>query len=402
MCKSIVYVGDFDFRNENVQAHLVKNNGKIFNALGYSVEYIGINREVSSFKELSSLPQYAISGENDYFELPNTLNFSGMLKTSKISKLIIDKLNETKNSQGVSCVITYQSPSYAVVVQKIAKWCKRNGVKYIVNSADLPIFDVQSTIRRVVMKINWDKLHKVNHKNADGIIAVSSFIEEFYKKEGRPSVIIPPLFDCESFREEITPNVICNFVYAGTPFKLTGREADPKGMKDRLDKIIDLFLELTSQGIKYRFDIVGVTKEEYVAGVPRHASAVNDESNIRFWGKKSHEETLRMIESADFSINYRDENLMTRAGFSTKIVESVSLGTPVIINPISDTFRYLEEGSDGFALCDDFEKNAEKLKFICELSHDVRFKTKQNLLEKKTFDITSHVNAMASFLHSVI
>ena len=44
MDSCIVYIGDFDFRNENVQAHLVKNNGKVLNSLGYHIEYIGINR----------------------------------------------------------------------------------------------------------------------------------------------------------------------------------------------------------------------------------------------------------------------------------------------------------------------------------------------------------------------
>ena len=33
LTKCIVYIGDFDIRNENVQSHLVRNNGKIFNEL---------------------------------------------------------------------------------------------------------------------------------------------------------------------------------------------------------------------------------------------------------------------------------------------------------------------------------------------------------------------------------
>jgi hypothetical protein len=35
--KAVVYIGEFDLRNENVQAHLVKNNGKLLKQLGYEV-----------------------------------------------------------------------------------------------------------------------------------------------------------------------------------------------------------------------------------------------------------------------------------------------------------------------------------------------------------------------------
>ena len=31
--KAVVYIGEFDLRNENVQAHLVKNNGKLLKQL---------------------------------------------------------------------------------------------------------------------------------------------------------------------------------------------------------------------------------------------------------------------------------------------------------------------------------------------------------------------------------
>ena len=401
MKKCIVYIGDFDFRNENVQAHLVKNNGKIFNSLGYHVEYIGINRNISSFQEIAELSEYYINDENHYTELPDTLSFSGLLKISTICNAIVEKLNELKKIYDVSNVITYQSPSYAIAVEKIAKWCKRNNVSYVVNCADLPTFELQSFVRRIVMKMNWHYLHKVNKKRADGVIAVSNFIADYYSKKGRACVIIPPLFDTTKLNSDISSNVVPKLIYAGTPFKITGHEAAPEGMKDRLDKIIDLLLVLSKKGIEYSFDIVGITKEDYLDGVPRHAALFEGESKIHFWGKRSHDDTLRMVEQADFSINYRDENLMTMAGFSTKIVESVSLGTPVIINSISDTFLYLRDGSDGFMLSGNHEQDIEKLKMLCTFSQEERFKLKCSLYEKKIFDITKYVDIMGNFLHSL-
>jgi hypothetical protein len=40
------------------------------------------------------------------------------------------------------------------------------------------------------MNINWNYMHRINKKYADGVISVSRYIDNFYKKDGRPSVII--------------------------------------------------------------------------------------------------------------------------------------------------------------------------------------------------------------------
>lgn len=401
MQKCIVYIGDFDLRNENVQAHLVKNNGKILNMLGYHVEYIGINRQESSFETVSSLSPVQLAGGACYLELPDTLSATGMFKVAKICKIIVDRLHALKKTYDLSYVITYQSPTYAVALKQIASWCKKNDVRYIVNCADLPTFDLQSPIRKIVMKSNWSYMHRINRKYADGVIAVSHFIADFYKKTGRASVVIPPLFDDVTDPSVARSNERATFIYAGTPFKVTGREASPDGMKDRLDKVIDLFVELSKRGADYVFDIVGISKEEYLTGVPRHAEFLLQESRIVFWGRKSHTQTLAMIAKADFSINYRDENLMTKAGFSTKIVESVSLGTPVVINSISDTFLYLQDGRDAFMLSGNCERDVVKLEALCSLNQAERMDLRQRLLNKKIFHVESYLKTMSSFLNAV-
>lgn len=400
MSRYIVYIGDFDLRNENVQAHLVRNNGKILNSLDFDVEYIGINRNESSFRTVDSFPPLRFDDSN-YLELPYTLSISGLHKVPEICRRIIDRLDTISKKHGISYVITYQSPTYAVAIKRIAAWCKKRKVPYLVNCADLPTFELQSPVKKAVMKMNWAYLHKVNKKYADGIIAVSRYIDDFYKKPNRESVIIPPLFGTDDIDLTTLENDIPTFIYAGTPFVITHREATPGGMKDRLDKVIDLFLLLSDAGVNYRFRIVGIEKNDYLDGVPRHAAALSDETRIEFCGRMSHGETLQAVSQADFSINYRDENLMTKAGFSTKIVESVSVGTPVIINPISDTFLYLKDGKDGFSLSGDVDKDIRKLKSLCSMSRGERSAMKQKLFNKKIFDVSKYKNVMDCFLHSV-
>lgn len=397
MKKYVIYVGEFDLRNKNVQSHLVLNNGKMFNLLGYEVVYIGVNRQVNSFSELENLPFYL--GKEEYLELPNTFNFKGVILYREVYRKIINYLDKIYNRNKVEYLITYQAPTFSIILEALGLWCKKNRVKYIVNCADLPIFKLQSFIKRQGMELNWNQMYKINKKYANGIIAVSSYIEKFYNKFDK-TIIIPPLFDFGKFQQiEYSPRKVTRFLYAGKPFVILKHEADPLGMKDRLDKIIDLFLEIIKKEVKFEFLVIGLTKEEYLTCVPRHRNILKNENSIVFIGNKTHKETLKMVSEADFTINFRDENLMTRAGFSTKIVESISMGTPVIINEIGDTFNYLIEDVTAFKLKEGDQKyNICLIEKLCKFSIEMRKKMKKNCYEQKTFDYMNYTGKFNKFL----
>lgn len=398
--RSIAYIGEFDLRNQNVQAHLVLNNGKIFKSLGYKVNYIGVNRKYTTYDKVSKL-QYFSESEN-YLELPNTLNIKGILLYKKTCDKVMKYLDRIFKENKLEYVITYQSPTFAGILKKIAIWCKKNRVKYIVNCADLPIFELQPFIKKSVMKWNWNEIYKINKKYADGFIVVSNYIEKFYKTEKSKTIIIPPLFDYEKIENySYEKTNIATFIYAGQPFVTINHEASPSGMKDRLDKIVDLFILASEKNISYKFIIVGLTREEYLTCVPRHKKDLEYENKIVFSGKKSHKETLDLIAQADYSINFRDENLMTRAGFSTKVVESISLGTPVVMNDISDTFKYLKEDYMGYKLDKNIDNNLNKINKLCTISPEERIKNKKKCFKEKIFDCYKYKDTINNFLDSL-
>lgn len=393
--KTIVYIGDFDFRNENVQSYLVKNNAKIFSTIGFQVYFVGIDRLNTDLKSIGNTKM----DNNNYLELPNSLNLSGLFKCKDTCDTILEQLDELNRKYDVTHVITYQSPTYAVALRVIAIWCKSNSIKYIVNCADIPVFDSQPFIKRVVMKWNWIMIHKYTKKYADKVIAVSKMIENFYRKEGRKIIVIPPLFDKKEFNfKHSEPKAITRFIYAGTPFVQTKGKINPKGMKDRLDKIIDWFVELSNRGVDYSLAIVGISKDNYVVAVPRHKDCLANNPKIHFFGKLKHIQTLELVADSDFSINYRDENEMTKAGFSTKIVESISLGTPVVTNDASDIARYLLRDSQWFELKDDSSKNIELIWKLAKISQLERKDLKERCLSNVAFCMDTYLNQLKEFL----
>ena len=53
----------------------------------------------------------------------------------------------------------------------------------------------------------------------------------------------------------------------------------------------------------------------------------------------------------------RDDNRVTKAGFPTKFVESISAGVPVITNKTSDLEYHLKNGENGFLLGNNIEND---------------------------------------------
>ena len=398
--KCIIYIGDFDLRNENVQSHLVKNNAKILNRLGFKVAFVGVNKEVFSCDVIKELPLLNM-GDNLYLELENTLNARGFFKYPQLARRIISFFDTLSEKYELCHVISYQSPTFAPILKRIVRFCKNNGVTYIVNCADITLFTSQPFFRRLAMMVNWHYLHKINRDNADGIIAVSSYIERFYNKKGRPSVVIPPLFD-ENVDLNYNLEEVTTFVHAGFPFPPIKKKLCANNMKDRLDLIVDWFAELSSRHVPYKLILIGLSKETYCENIPWQKKQLETISEIVFKGRCSHSETLELVKNSDYMITYRDKNPMTEAGLPTKVVESVSVGTPVIMNEVGDTLSYLQEGVSGYKIVEDKTHEVDFLAGLCgNKTIESRLSAKQKCAKLGTFRLETYQPIIESFLKSV-
>lgn len=397
--KCVIYIGDFDLRNQNVQSHLVKNNSKILNKLGYTVAFIGVNKEVSDQKEIESLPKLE-TGNNLFLEVENTLNAGGLLKLHKVTKRIMSFCECLKERYDITHIISYQAPTFFPILTKIVSFCRKNKISYIVNCADITLFRSQPLLRRIVMTVNWHYLHKVNKKYADGIIAVSSYIEKFYYKPDRPTLILPPLFD-ENIDLNYNLDDVTTFVHAGFPFAPLKKELTSNHMKDRLDLIVDWFIELSNRKVACKLIVIGLSKETYIKNIPWQKELLENIPEIEFKGRCSHSETLEMVKNSDYMITYRDKNPMTEAGLPTKVVESVSLGTPVIMNEVGDTLSYLKQGISGYKIAQKKEEDIDLLISLCGRTKEERISAKRRCSQLRTFRLDNYKSKVENFLNNV-
>ncbi len=89
---------------------------------------------------------------------------------------------------------------------------------------------------------------------------------------------------------------------------------------------------------------------------------------------------------------------MTEAGLSTKVVESVSLGTPVVMNSIGDTFKYLDKGISGFELLGDMDEDVRVMTQLCNTDANYRLLLKKKCYSLQVFSINKYQKSMYDFL----
>jgi glycosyltransferase involved in cell wall biosynthesis len=168
------------------------------------------------------------------------------------------------------------------------------------------------------------------------VIAISSFLQAHFTDRGCDVVRIPVILDMSGFSPE--KHVVSGrttIVYAGSP-----------GRKDSLERIVRGYLlltELERQRIALR--IVGIDLEKLLL-LCRHTDPESIRtSGITAGGRVGHSEVLDELRRADFTILIREDELRySKAGFPTKVVESLACATPVICNDTSDIFEYLQDG----------------------------------------------------------
>lgn len=401
--KTILYVGNFSFPLGNAAGKRVYANGKILRKLGYRVIYVGMDKNIDRQIDLSETRK-----EYDGFDF---YNFSYPEKSIEwinyisVFKSFINLLENKFEINKIELIIYYGSPSLSLFINRLIKYCKKNNIKIVSDCVDWltiktnnPIFDF----------IKWldDTYQKAYlNKKVDGVIAISRYLEEYYKKTKIKTVIIPPLSTTNSGEIKTNNKDYKVIIYAGLPFRKGMLIKDPNTLKDRVDKTIMLLYKAKEKGARFKFDIYGFTKSEYLEVLPLQKKYIDGlEDSIEFHGMKPNEEVTEEISKADFTILIRDVNRTTSAGFPTKISESISYGTPVITTKTSDLEDYIVEGVNGFFIkvdnVDDISVN--ELLNILEYSNNEINKMKSNCHVMQSFNYLKYVDKMESFLTEVL
>lgn len=396
--KTIIYTGNFSIEKMNAAGKRVYANALLLQRLGYKVVLVGT--DASDGISTDILETKSNVGEIEIYHYPGKLFYKKRLNYFLFYKQFV-RLLET-NQWDVKVIIGYNSPSLAPFIGKVQCYCRRNGIKHIMDVADWLIVDANNLFFRVFRQFDITLKNRFYSNRSDGIIAISTYLAEYYTKKVQNVIIIPPLsiakrdFNCE--RSDI-PQI----VYAGVPFRKGAVMKNTSAMKDRLDIVCDLLCSVWEEGIPFTFHVYGVTKDDILYSIPFLESKINYLKDcIVFHGNVSMDEVQNAVGEADYTILIRENNRMTMAGFPTKVSESIMCGTPVITTDTSDIKKYLEENNGVFYIdLNEMQVAKEKIVQLLKKSCEERGEDKKKCEAIEAFSINTHLKEFEQFVKSV-
>jgi glycosyltransferase involved in cell wall biosynthesis len=98
--------------------------------------------------------------------------------------------------------------------------------------------------------------------------------------------------------------------------------------------------------------IIGINKNQLVNTCGVSQQVLDKLGNsLKAVGRIPRDGVLKNLEEADFTVLMRSpDQRYAKAGFPTKVVESLSSGTPVICNITSDLGDYIRDGENGIVV----------------------------------------------------
>jgi glycosyltransferase involved in cell wall biosynthesis len=382
--KFVLYIAPFSFPNGGAAARRIYGNCLALKASGYDAavasgqmgeyhsSYKGV--EVYSYNErkFEALPRY----------LKHFFYFNAGSKA-------IDFLNQLKIKP--NAIVLYSG--YSPYLLKLRKWCNKHNVKLIFDAVEW--YDPPNIIAKYFAPyyLNIEFAMKYLLPKCDGLIVISKYLESYYNEYQPKLALIPPTINVSA----ITPRLntvksdIIKVCFAGS----VGVK------KDFIGDVINSVYEVFKMGKPIQLHIAGLSYSDleqkgFLIGIP----PVDVKRFLCAHGLLSHEDSLDLVRDSDFSIAFRPNFRNVQAGFPTKFVESMALGTPVIGNYFSDLEDYLVDEYNGI-VCSEYSVEALQRGLLRCFSISDLSKLRKNsrLTAEENFDCINYSEELVNLLN---
>ncbi|XJS11011.1 glycosyltransferase [Aerococcaceae bacterium WGS1372] len=379
----LFYIGSA-FPNGSAWAIRGQNLAKLFEKLGYNVHII------SRF----TLDEEYEKGKVNKFDGIDYEAISN--KDSRLSRFYshITDLQVIKSYILNNDVDIFFTSSVPMMYKPLKKFLDKMNIPLYIeqcewfDSKNFKLGKYDPNYRKMIASIN-NEFHK-----SSGIVAISSFLENHYKKLGANVIRIPTILNVNNIDFEIikpfNPNKI-KLIFAG----------NIGGQKELLGPIFEA-ISIVQNDIEIEFNIFGPTKAQVIDNIEMDEEIFNKISkSINMRGRVPQTVILEEVKKSDYMIFMRPERRSSEAGFPTKLAESFSVGTPVISNATGDINKYLINDYNGFLLnTPNPDALVDVLYKISEMKEDkyIQSRKKARLTAEKYFDYNVYTQNMKELL----
>lgn len=227
------------------------------------------------------------------------------------------------------------------------------------------------------------------------VIAISKYLEKYYSDRSIRTIRIPVVMDMREVTlsiPKVDTSTKIKIMYAGSP-----------GKKDFLGYILEGVCLLTDEQLeKLEFTIMGI-EESRINELFRNR--ISDLSRIKkslfILGKVPREVVLDNLKLSDFSVLLRSsKQRYAKAGFPTKVVESLLVGTPIILNLTSDLSDYITDGENGIVV-EDCSPKQFYLALQRAMITDFTTRQKMRIMARKSFEANFDYRLYIETLESI-
>lgn len=313
-------------------------------------------------------------------------------------KYIKQTLNKFKTRKPKIIIIYSALPVGSV--RYIKKYCKKNNIKLVFDVVESQVITQQNikTFFSYYLPQHTINNHLITRKQS--VIAISSYLNDFYVKKGIKSILVPFISDTSSTPDYTRINDFMKkrrnatyILYAGNPFKKRDLLAPIFSAISKLDEV---------DKNKLVFIVAGVKAEQLLKleGV-KSKDLLETNNNIAVIGRVDHYTIENLYSLCDYTILVKPEKArFSKAGFPTKVSESLAHGVPPVTNISSDLETYLNNENSIIIKNDSEDAIKDALVRAIRLSKQDKEKmrlnarnTSQNLL-----DIQTYVKPLTQFI----
>lgn len=298
------------------------NLAKLYKKIGCDVTIVGMgNSGLNEIKTYQGIEytSFRHSNESKLSKLKNILFYTKYLKEMLHSKNKFDVIHIANTNINILLWLkNYKRKRNVLLVHDSVEWysAKQFRMKFL-----SPSYVFKSIANNCIIDKNFK------------VISISNYLQKHFENKGIKTIRIPIVFDTNEMSVNHSNNIKLVITYAGSPGKKDYIEVMLKGISE-LDQI---FVD------QIEFRIFGI--DENTIKMMCNSNSINFESiknALKIYGRVDRKKVVESLGSSDFSVMLRDSNARyAKAGFPTKIVESLTCGTPVITNISSDLGEYL-------------------------------------------------------------
>ena len=372
-------LGDAGAIRQHATAKILKNLGFCVTVVGYGKytgeilnEYDGINYVSLRAKSENKLIRLiyrllfgfrAINYVKKHIEKPSVL-------------LLVDTL-----PYGWKIIEKYGVKNNVTLIHDSVEWYSPEEFSNGENNVE---YKLKETTNTKLINKNWN------------VMAISNFLQNHFSSIAEKVVRIPVIMDTDSISyktEKTDKTEKLRFAYVGAPAR-----------KDYLKEILEGF-DLLEKEYKdlCELHIIGITEKQLINDCGVDENLVSRLHKIlQAHGRLPHNEAIKWVREADHTLLLRDADLRyAKAGFPTKIVESLSCGTPPVCNISSDLGTYLKDGENAFISeshnPEDLKRALIKaIKCSQEQRNKMRFSARKTA--KESFDYKNYIDTFKGLL----